>query len=152
MGSYFEPRNDSSLIRVHPCLPIRVHPWAVFDADVLLIDDEPSILHAFRRAFREPEFNLVTASSAAEGLSALVRSRPDVVILDVHLGDATGLETFENVRRRDARTPVILITGHGTTDLAIEAIKRGAIRILAQAVGIAATCETWSTKHAYRAG
>src|SRR5207237_5814817 len=82
---------------------------------LLVIDDEPSILHAFRRAFREPEFTLVTASSAADGLAALERHRPDVVILDVHLGDASGLETFEQVRRHDARIPVILITGHGTT-------------------------------------
>jgi two-component system nitrogen regulation response regulator GlnG len=97
---------------------------------LLLIDDEPSILHAFRRAFQAPEFTLVTASSAAEGMAALARQTPDVVILDVHLGDATGLDTFESVRRLDARIPVILITGHGTTDLAIEAIKRGAYEYL----------------------
>src|SRR3954468_9872250 len=97
---------------------------------LLVIDDEPSILHAFRRAFREPEYALVTASSAAEGLAALERAAPDVVILDVHLGDASGLETFEQGRRRDARTPVILVTGHGTTDLAIEAMKRGAYEYL----------------------
>jgi two-component system nitrogen regulation response regulator GlnG len=97
---------------------------------ILVIDDEPSILHAFRRAFRDPEYALVTASSAAEGLAVLDRGPPDVVILDVHLGDASGLETFEQVRRRDARIPVILITGHGTTDLAIEAMKHGAYEYL----------------------
>jgi two-component system nitrogen regulation response regulator GlnG len=97
---------------------------------LLVIDDEPTILHAFRRAFRDPEFTLVTASSAAEGLAALDQHRFDVVILDVHLGDATGLETFEQVHRRDARVPIILITGHGTTDLAIEAMKRGAYEYL----------------------
>lgn len=97
---------------------------------LLVIDDEPSILHAFRRAFRDPEYTLVTASSAAEGLAVLDRVPPDVVILDVHLGDASGLETFEQVRQRDARIPVILITGHGTTDLAIEAMKRGAYEYL----------------------
>jgi two-component system nitrogen regulation response regulator GlnG len=97
---------------------------------LLLIDDEPAILHAFRRAFREPDFTLVTASSAAEGLAALDRTAPDVVILDIHLGDATGLDTFERVRAHDARIPVVLITGHGTTDLAIEAIKRGAYEYL----------------------
>jgi two-component system nitrogen regulation response regulator GlnG len=97
---------------------------------LLLIDDEPSIQHAFRRAFRAPDFALVTASSAAEGLAALTRKTPDAVILDVHLGDASGLETFEQIRRRDARIPVILITGHGTTDLAIEAMKRGAYEYL----------------------
>jgi two-component system nitrogen regulation response regulator GlnG len=97
---------------------------------LLLIDDEPSILHAFRRAFREPDFDLVTASSAAEGMAELAKRSPDVVILDVHLGDATGLETFERIRRFDARIPIVLITGHGTTDLAIEAIKRGAYEYL----------------------
>lgn len=97
---------------------------------LLVIDDEPSILHAFRRAFRGPEYTLVTASSAVEGLAELDRGPPDVVILDVHLGDASGLETFEQVRTRDARIPVILITGHGTTDLAIEAMKRGAYEYL----------------------
>lgn len=94
--------------------------------NLLVIDDEDSILHAFRRAFRGPDFTLHSASTAAEGLSRLSELRPDVVILDIHLPDASGLDTFEQIHRTDARLPVILITGHGTTDLAIEAIKRGA--------------------------
>jgi two-component system nitrogen regulation response regulator GlnG len=93
---------------------------------LLVIDDEESILHAFRRAFRAPDFTLHTASTAAEGLALLTRARPDVVILDVHLPDASGLDTFARIHRADARLPVVLVTGHGTTDLAIEAIKRGA--------------------------
>jgi two-component system response regulator AtoC len=97
---------------------------------ILVIDDEPSILHAFGRAFREPDYSLVTASSAAEGLAALARHAPDVVVLDIRLGDASGLETFDRVCKHDARIPVILITGHGTTDLAIEAMKRGAYEYL----------------------
>src|SRR5262245_6838058 len=101
---------------------------------LLVIDDEPSIQHAFRRVFREPEFALHTASSAAEGLAQLATVAPDVVILDVHLPDATGLATFERVRGHDARIPVILITGHGTADLAIEAIKRGAYEYLLKPV------------------
>ena len=49
-----------------------------------------------------------------------------MVILDVHLPDASGLDTFAQIYRADARMPVVLVTGHGTTDLAIEAMKRGA--------------------------
>jgi two-component system nitrogen regulation response regulator GlnG len=56
--------------------------------------------------------------------------RPDVVLLDVHLPDASGLQTFEQIRQSDARIPIILITGHGTSDLAIEAMKRGAYEYL----------------------
>ena len=47
---------------------------------VLVIDDEPSILHAFRRAFHAPEVTLLTASSAVEGLETVSQRHPDVVI------------------------------------------------------------------------
>jgi two-component system, NtrC family, response regulator AtoC len=97
---------------------------------LLVIDDESSILHAFRRAFQEPEFTLHTAATAAEGVETAAQVRPDVVVLDVHLPDASGLEAFGRLRALDARTPVILITGHGTTELAIEAIKGGAYEYL----------------------
>ncbi|HEY3789221.1 MAG TPA: sigma-54 dependent transcriptional regulator, partial [Urbifossiella sp.] len=97
---------------------------------LLLIDDEPVIQHAFRKAFHAPEFVTQTARTAAEGLNLFTGQRPDVVVLDVHLPDASGLQAFERIKQVDARTPVILITGHGTTDLAIEAIKRGAFDYL----------------------
>lgn len=97
---------------------------------LLVIDDETSIQHAFRRAFRDQHLTIQTASSAAEGVAAIVRDRPDVIVLDVHLPDATGLTTFQQIRAVDARLPVILITGHGTTDLAIEAMKAGAFDYL----------------------
>jgi two-component system nitrogen regulation response regulator GlnG len=93
---------------------------------LLIIDDEPSILHAFGRAFRDPDVTLLTAASAAEGLELVPRCRPDVVILDLNLPDQSGLETFRRIRQLDARIPVLFITGHGTTDTAIEAMKLGA--------------------------
>jgi two-component system nitrogen regulation response regulator GlnG len=104
---------------------------------LLVIDDEPSIQHAFRRVFREPAFTLLTASSAAEGIETVQRVRPDVVVLDVHLPDALGLETLSRLRNVDARIPVILITGHGTTDLAIEAMKQGAYEYLLKPLELA---------------
>lgn len=97
---------------------------------LLVIDDETSILHAFRRAFRGPEVALVTASTAGEGLERAAADRPDVIILDINLPDQTGLETFGRLRQRDARVPIILITGQGTTDTAIEAMKLGAFDYL----------------------
>src|SRR5271156_2937681 len=97
---------------------------------LLVIDDEPSILHAFRRAFRDDDVALVTAPTAAEGLASLERERPDVIILDVKLPDQSGLETLRRIRQTDARIPVVLITGHGTTDTAIEAMKLGAYEYL----------------------
>ena len=97
---------------------------------LLIIDDEPFIQHAFRKAFASPQYEWQSANNAAEGM-ALVRSfQPDVVVLDIHLPDAIGLETFSRIHEFDSRIPVILITGHGTTELAIEATKRGAFDYL----------------------
>ncbi|QJW94854.1 sigma-54-dependent transcriptional regulator [Frigoriglobus tundricola] len=97
---------------------------------LLVVDDEPAIQHAFQRAFRGGELVLRSASSAAEAVDAVARERPDVVVLDVRLSDATGLETYHRLRAVDARVPVILVTGHGTTELAIEAMKAGAYEYL----------------------
>jgi two-component system nitrogen regulation response regulator GlnG len=97
---------------------------------ILVIDDEPVIQHAFRKAFHSPEYETLTARTAAEGLSRLASRRPDVAVLDVHLPDSDGLATFDQIRACDARLPVILVTGHGTTELAIEAMKRGAFDYL----------------------
>src|SRR5437763_9640547 len=72
----------------------------------------------------------MTASSAAEGLALVQQHRPDVIILDVHLPGDTGLETLRRLREVDARSPVIFITGHSTTDTAIEAMKLGAYEYL----------------------
>lgn len=93
---------------------------------LLVIDDEAAIRLAFRRAFRAPDFIIDEASSIHEALAALGKLKPDVVVLDLHLPDARGLDGFLRLKQIDARVPIILITGHGTTDLAIEAMKCGA--------------------------
>jgi DNA-binding NtrC family response regulator len=91
---------------------------------LLVVDDEPSILVAFRRAFAT--LTVLTAESAADGLALAAEHRPDVVILDVQLPDLSGLEALRRLRELDARSPVIFITGKSTTDTAIEAMKLGA--------------------------
>jgi two-component system nitrogen regulation response regulator GlnG len=97
---------------------------------LLVVDDEPSILYFFRQAFCEPEVTLLTASSAAEGVETVIRDRPDVIILDIDLPDASGLDTFRRIHKIDTRIPVIFITGHGTTATAIEAMRLGAYEYL----------------------
>jgi two-component system nitrogen regulation response regulator GlnG len=97
---------------------------------LLVVDDETSILHFFRRAFRGPEVTLLTAGTAAEALEKVSQHHPDVVILDIHLPDQSGLEAFQRIHQLDAKIPVILITGHGTTATAIEAMRLGAYEYL----------------------
>jgi two-component system nitrogen regulation response regulator GlnG len=104
---------------------------------LLVVDDEPAIQHAFSRAFRGTESNLSLAATAEEAVRLFTANPPDVVVLDVHLPDATGLETYQRLRKIDARVPVILVTGHGTTDLAIKAISEGAFEYLLKPLELA---------------
>ena len=99
-------------------------------ATLLLVDDEPSIRHAFLRAFRPPALDVLTAETAAEALDLARQHHPDVIVLDIHLPDRSGLETLALLRAIDARSPVIFITGKSTTDTAIEAMKLGAYEYL----------------------
>ncbi len=94
---------------------------------LLIVDDEPSILQAFRRAYRDGTVEVLTASTAAEGLQVARERCPDAVVLDVRL---PGLEVLRELQALDARCPVVFITGQGTTDTAIEAIKLGAFDYL----------------------
>jgi two-component system response regulator AtoC len=104
---------------------------------LLIVDDEASIRLAFRRAFRGDDLDVREASTAAEALAAVAAEVPDVIVLDVHLPDATGLDTFRRLRAADARVPIVLVTGHGTTDLAIEAMKEGAYDYLLKPLELA---------------
>jgi two-component system nitrogen regulation response regulator GlnG len=97
---------------------------------LLIVDDDPSILLAFRRAFRDPALEVVTAETAAEALAIARDKKPDVIVLDVLLPDLSGLEALQRLRELDARSPVIFITGKSTADTAIEAMKLGAYEYL----------------------
>ncbi|NOX53742.1 MAG: sigma-54-dependent Fis family transcriptional regulator [Planctomycetes bacterium] len=99
-------------------------------ASLLVIDDEPSILHAFRRVFDQPEITVCTASTGREGIELFQRHRPDAVILDVRLPDMSGMDVFQTCRAIDPKVPVILITGHGSAEMAITAMQQGAFDYL----------------------
>src|SRR5262249_44526682 len=85
-----------------------------------------AILLAFRRAFRGDATEVLTAETAAEGLDLAAARRPDVIVLDVHLPDLSGLEMLRRLRARDARCLVVFISGRGDADDALEAMKLGA--------------------------
>jgi nitrogen regulation protein NR(I) len=97
---------------------------------LLIVDDEPSVLYALQRQFQSESLEVVVAQTGAQGLESLRALRPDVVMLDVHLGDMSGMDVFDKIRQFDARLPVILVTAYGATETAIEVMKRGAFEYL----------------------
>jgi two-component system nitrogen regulation response regulator GlnG len=97
---------------------------------LLVVDDEPNVLYSIRKSFQADGLTVLTAPTGALGLELTRRERPDAVILDVRLGDMSGLEAFDQVRAIDPQLPVIFITAFATTETAIEATKRGAFEYL----------------------
>jgi DNA-binding NtrC family response regulator len=103
---------------------------------LLVIDDDPIIHGIFRQVFTPAEATLRLATSTLEGVEALARLQTDVVVLDVNLGQESGLETFRQIHALDPRLPVIFITGEGTTATAIEAMALGAYDYILKPFGI----------------
>jgi DNA-binding NtrC family response regulator len=96
-------------------------------AHLLLIDDDPDLIAGqMRRAFPAPAHRVEVAGTGAEGLERVGAGSPDVILLDLGLPDQSGLEVYQQVRRLDARIPVIFITMAKAADAAIEAMKQGA--------------------------
>jgi two-component system nitrogen regulation response regulator GlnG len=93
---------------------------------LLVIDDDPAIRLIFRRAFQDSEVTVECAETAQEGLGAIARHLPDVVLVDIHLPDMEGLALYRKILRIDGRLPVIFITTDGTSDTIIEAMTLGA--------------------------
>ncbi|MGE3241780.1 MAG: sigma-54-dependent transcriptional regulator [Pirellulales bacterium] len=93
---------------------------------MLVIDDDPLILESFGLGFAEPDYEVSTARTAREGLEKFASAAPDVVLLDVRLPDISGLEAFQKLHQLNPKTPMILMTGHGSAATAIEAMRLGA--------------------------
>src|SRR6058998_2399750 len=94
---------------------------------LLLIDDNPALIPGqVRQAFPAPAHRVEVAATGAEGLERIQAGPPDVILLDLRLPDQSGLEVYQQIRRLDARIPVIFVTMAKAADAAIEAMKQGA--------------------------
>ncbi|MEX0677407.1 MAG: sigma-54 dependent transcriptional regulator [Pirellulales bacterium] len=93
---------------------------------VLVIDDDRTVLRIISRWYEGTETDVITAATAQEGLERVRRDRPDVLLLDIMLPELSGLEAYEAIRKIDSKLPMIYITGHGSSETAIEAMKLGA--------------------------
>ena len=106
-------------------------------ARILIVDDEPADRHLMQQALQKEGYELVTAATAAEALEEARREPPDVVLLDVLLPDANGLETFEQLRALDPHLPVVFVTASGSSNLVIQAMQLGALDYLVKPLRVA---------------
>ncbi|NPA48373.1 MAG: sigma-54-dependent Fis family transcriptional regulator [Thermodesulfobacteria bacterium] len=99
-------------------------------AKILIIDDEESILESLSDILEDEGYQVAVAASAAEGALKLKEENPDLLILDVWLPDEDGLKFLKRLRQEKTTLPVIVISGHGTVEMAVQAIKLGAFDFL----------------------
>ena len=93
---------------------------------VLVIDDEESLRHAVKRGLEREGLVAHTAQTGREGIDAFVEGRFDAVLTDVRLPDISGLDIVAVLTEMDPGVPVIVMTGYGTLQTALDAMRRGA--------------------------
>ncbi|MEJ2205856.1 MAG: sigma-54 dependent transcriptional regulator [Gemmatimonadota bacterium] len=95
-------------------------------AKILLVDDEAGILDALRILFRGEGFDVSVADSGPSALKALERERPDLVLSDIRMPGAGGLDVLAKAREVDPALPVILMTAQASLQSAVRAVNEGA--------------------------
>jgi len=96
--------------------------------DILIVDDEEDIRDLVAGVLEDEGFTTRTAANSDSAIEALDSRRPSLVLLDVWLQGSKldGLELLDEIKRRDATVPVLMISGHGNIDTAVAAIRKGA--------------------------
>jgi len=96
------------------------------DLPVHIVDDEESQRWVLKRALEQEGYRVTASADSGPALRALEGGEPALVLLDVRLGREDGLEVLSGLRAANPAALVVMMTGHGTMDTAIEAMKRGA--------------------------
>ena len=95
-------------------------------ASILLVDDDSAFRHVLSGELRRMGHEVTTAGSGEEAVARIERQEPEIVLLDLRLPMMDGLATLKAMRARNPSIEVIMLTGHGSIDTAIESIREGA--------------------------
>ncbi|MBN2041791.1 MAG: response regulator [Spirochaetes bacterium] len=93
---------------------------------ILLIDDEESILRVLSISLKSENYKVFTALNGEAGLDLFKKENPDIVLTDIKMPGMNGIDVLKKIKEFDTDTEVILITGHGEMETAIEALQNGA--------------------------
>ncbi|MCA9503217.1 MAG: response regulator [Spirochaetaceae bacterium] len=99
-------------------------------ACILLVDDDEAFRRRLARSLRERGPEVVEAGSLAEAVAQQAASRPARAILDLRLGDGSGLEVLAALREADPGIACVVLTGYGSIATAVEAVRGGAVHYL----------------------
>ena len=103
---------------------------------ILIVDDEASILKTLSGILSDEGFETITVSNGYEALKILESESPDLVLLDIWMPGIDGIDTLKEIKKSFPTTPVIMITGHGTIETAVNATKIGAFDFIEKPLSI----------------
>src|SRR5690349_19164060 len=99
---------------------------------VLIIDDERPVLMTLEALLKRHSYHVDTAATASQGLRLVKSNSPSLVLLDLQLPDAHGLEMLDQIKAESPKAQVIILTAHDSLHNAIESIKRGAYHFISK--------------------
>jgi DNA-binding NtrC family response regulator len=99
-------------------------------ADILLVDDEEQFLKVLSQRLEGRGMKVDTSSSGEEALSRVKGKEFDAIILDLAMPGMGGMETLKRIRSENPDVQIIMLTGHGSVEKGVEAIKEGAVDFL----------------------
>ena len=93
---------------------------------ILIVDDEPLIAEVLSEHFKSP-YEVETARNGTDALAAVLRERPDLMLLDINMPRMNGVEVLKDVKKIDESIAVIMVTANEQVSLAADALKSGAL-------------------------
>ena len=96
------------------------------DSIILIIDDEESIRSSLSGVLQDEGYQVLTAEDGLKGLALAREEAPDLIILDIWMPGPDGMETLKKIKAEMPRLPVLMMSGHGTIETAVQATKLGA--------------------------
>ena len=102
------------------------------ERSLLIVEDDKSFLQRLARAMESRGFVVTTAESVSDGLLQVEKSAPAFAVVDMRLGDGTGLDVISALKRRRPDARAIILTGYGNIATAVNAVKIGAVDYLAK--------------------
>ena len=103
---------------------------------IMLVDDEERFLTTTAKLLSRKGFDIITAVSGEEALEKLLSNDVHVVILDVKMPGMDGIKTLKSIKKLFPLTEVIMLTGHGTVETAVEGLRAGATDYLTKPTDI----------------
>ena len=103
---------------------------------VLIVDDESTIIDSLEGILSDDGFEVIHAFNGYEALKKIDSHSPDIVLLDIWMPGMDGIDTLKEIKQHHPRLPVVMITGHGSIESAVDATKSGAFDFLEKPLSI----------------